>query len=176
RLYETARREAANAKEQLEVANSLLTFSREVATADEVADVLDLVIRLSTMIMDAPRGSIWLQEAPGSELCPLAFHGYRPEDENRFRDARLTAASAEKLLGSGELRIVSADELSALGAPANLTSASFAFAPFRLEDRNGCLVVNAPDGDEGFSSQKLRLLAGLSHQAKLALANATNFA
>jgi HD-GYP domain-containing protein (c-di-GMP phosphodiesterase class II) len=71
---------------------------------------------------------------------------------------------------------VSATELTALeGAPDKLTSESFAIAPFRLGELYGCLAVNEPDGDEGFSPQKLRLLAGLSHQAKLALANATNF-
>src|SRR5439155_1617666 len=58
RLYETARREAVNAKEQLDVANALLTFSRDVATADALDEVLDLVIRHSAAIVDAPRGSV----------------------------------------------------------------------------------------------------------------------
>src|SRR5438105_5248960 len=93
RLYETARREAANAKEQLEVANALLAFSREVATADELEDVLDLVIRRATAIVDSPRGSIWLQQAPEADLCALAFHGYEPEDENRLRDVRVAGPS-----------------------------------------------------------------------------------
>src|ERR687888_640739 len=68
RLYDTARREAANAKEQLEVANALLTFSREVATADELDEVLDLVVRRAAEILDAPRASTWLQDVPQSEL------------------------------------------------------------------------------------------------------------
>ena len=177
RLYETARREAANAKAQLEVANALLTFSREVATADELDEVLDLVVSRATAILDAPRGSIWLQERPEEELRALGFDGYEAGDEQRLRAVRLPASSTEELLGGGEVRIVSAEELGALeGVPAELTSASFAFAPFRLEERWGCLVVNAPDGEAGFSTQKLRLLSGLSHQAKLALQNARNFA
>jgi diguanylate cyclase (GGDEF)-like protein len=177
RLYETARHEAANAKEQLEVANALLTFSREVATADELDDVLELVAGLATAFLDAPRGSIWLQETADADLRPVALHGYEPEAENRLRDVRVPAAAAGDFLGSGELRVLSADELRALeGVPAELTSAAFAIAPFRLDDRHGCLTVNAPDGEEGFSEQRLRLLAGLSHQAKLALANATSFA
>src|ERR687884_1085561 len=174
RLYETARREAANAKEQLEVANALLTFSQEVATADELDDVLDLVVRRSAAIVDAPRASIWLQEAPSSELRALAFHGYADEEERRLRQVRVLAKS---LRDRGEVFVLGAEELSALeGVPAELTSASYAFAPFRLDERWGCLVVNAPDGAEGFSEQKLRLLSGLSHQAKLALANARSFA
>jgi diguanylate cyclase (GGDEF)-like protein len=175
RLYDTARREAANAKEQLEVANALLAFSREVATADELDDVLDLVVRRSAEILDAPRASTWLQDVPESELRALAFHGYEPEDERRLREVRVPAAATEKLL-AGETHVVTAEELSAFeGVPAELTSAAFAFAPFRVEGRLGCLVVNAPDGEEGFSEQKLRLLSGLSHQAKLALANARSF-
>ena len=176
RLYETARREAANAKEQLEVANALLTFSREVATVDELDEVLELVVGLSTAFLDAPRGSIWLQEAAEADLRPVAFHGYEPEAENRLRDIRIPATAAAEL-GRGELRVLSADELRAFeGVPDELTSAAFAIAPFRLDDRYGCLTVNAPDGEDGFSEQRLRLLAGLSHQAKLALANATSFA
>src|SRR5919109_4089541 len=53
RLYETARREAANAKAELGVANALLTFSREVATADELDDVVELVVRRTAEILDA---------------------------------------------------------------------------------------------------------------------------
>ena len=175
RLYETARREAANANEQLEVANALLAFSREVATPDELGDVLELVVRRTAELLDAPRASIWRQEGPQSELRALAFHGYEPEDERRLREVRVGPAPTKKLL-AGEVVVLSAEELSALdGVPAELSSPSFAFAPFRVEERWSCLVVNAPDGDDGFSEQKLRLLAGLSHQAKLALANARSF-
>jgi HD-GYP domain-containing protein (c-di-GMP phosphodiesterase class II)/putative methionine-R-sulfoxide reductase with GAF domain len=175
RLYETARREAANAKAELGVANALLAFSREVATADELDDVLELVARRAAEILDAPRASIWLQETPHSELRPLAFHGYEPEDENRGREVRVGAAAIERFL-AGEVLVLSAEELSTLdGVPADLTSAAYAFAPLRVEERWGCLVVNASDGEDGFSEQKLRLLSGLSHQAKLALANARSF-
>jgi diguanylate cyclase (GGDEF)-like protein len=176
RLYDTARREAANAKAELGVANALLAFSREVAAADELDDVVELVIRRAAEILDAPRASIWLQEAPHAELRALAFHGYETEVERRLRDVRVGAAATEKLL-SGEVVVLSAEELSALdGVPEELSSPSFAFAPFRVDERWGCLVVNAPDGEDGFSEQKLRLLSGLSHQAKLALANARSFA
>src|ERR671930_246537 len=121
RLYETARREAANAKAELGVANALLAFSREVATADELEDVVDLVIRRAAAILDAPRASIWLQDTPQSELRALAFHGYEPEDERRLREVRVPAAATERLL-AGEARVVTAEELSAFeGVPAELT-------------------------------------------------------
>ena len=94
------------------------------------------------------------------DLRALAFHGYEPDEENRLRNVRFSAASTEDLLGGGEVRVVSAEELGAIEGAA--------FAPFRLEERWGCLVVDAPDDEDGFSEQRLRLLAGLSHQAKLA--------
>src|ERR687883_771076 len=69
RLYDTARREAANAKEQLEVANALLAFSREVAIPDELGDVLELVVRRTAELLDTPRVSVWLQGEPDGDLC-----------------------------------------------------------------------------------------------------------
>ena len=51
----------------------------------------------------------------------------------------------------------------------------FAIAPLTLDGgRLGCIVIGAPEGGE-FSERQLRLLAGIAHQAKLALTNAGNF-
>jgi HD-GYP domain-containing protein (c-di-GMP phosphodiesterase class II) len=52
---------------------------------------------------------------------------------------------------------------------------TFAIAPLSLDGgRLGCIVVAAPsEGD--FAERTLRLLAGVAHQAKLALTNAGNF-
>jgi HD-GYP domain-containing protein (c-di-GMP phosphodiesterase class II) len=51
----------------------------------------------------------------------------------------------------------------------------FAIAPLTLDGgRLGCIVVAAPEEGE-FSERHLRLLAGVAHQAKLALTNAGNF-
>jgi HD-GYP domain-containing protein (c-di-GMP phosphodiesterase class II) len=51
----------------------------------------------------------------------------------------------------------------------------FAIAPLILDGgRIGCIVIAAPDGAE-FSERQLRLLAGVAHQARLALTNAGNF-
>jgi HD-GYP domain-containing protein (c-di-GMP phosphodiesterase class II) len=51
----------------------------------------------------------------------------------------------------------------------------FAIAPVTLDGgRLGCIVVAAPS-DAEFTERQLRLLAGVAHQSKLALANAGNF-
>ncbi|MFP5299445.1 MAG: HD-GYP domain-containing protein, partial [Actinomycetota bacterium] len=53
---------------------------------------------------------------------------------------------------------------------------AYAVAPIRLDGRFGCIVVAAPAlGEYRFSDRKMRLLAGLADQAKLALTNASNF-
>src|SRR5918911_7251 len=123
RLYDRAKSEARKANEQLEVANALLTFSEELATAVELDEVVRLVIGLSVELLEAPRGSVWLQDEPEGELRPVAFHGYLPLDERRLREGRICAASATSLLGGGEPFVASAEQLAALeGAPASLTS------------------------------------------------------
>ncbi len=51
----------------------------------------------------------------------------------------------------------------------------FAIAPLKLDgERVGCIAV-APPEEGNFSERHLRLLAGIAHQAKLALTNAGNF-
>jgi HD-GYP domain-containing protein (c-di-GMP phosphodiesterase class II) len=51
---------------------------------------------------------------------------------------------------------------------------SCAVAPIALDGRLGSIVVTAPDG-ASFTEQQLELLAGIAHQAKLALTNAGHF-
>jgi HD-GYP domain-containing protein (c-di-GMP phosphodiesterase class II) len=51
----------------------------------------------------------------------------------------------------------------------------FAVAPIKLDgERVGCIAV-APPNEGDFTERHLRLLAGVAHQAKLALTNAGNF-
>ena len=51
------------------------------------------MIRRAAEILDSPRASIWLQEAPHANLRALAFHGYEPEVENRLLEVRVGAAA-----------------------------------------------------------------------------------
>ncbi len=48
--------------------------------------------------------------------------------------------------------------------------ASYAIAPLDVGSRGGCIV--AALANDGFGERELRLLGGLAHQAKLAIANA----
>jgi HD-GYP domain-containing protein (c-di-GMP phosphodiesterase class II) len=51
--------------------------------------------------------------------------------------------------------------------------ASYALAPVEIDGRLICIVAALPAGD--FGERELRLLGGLAHQAKLAIANASNY-
>ena len=54
-----------------------------------------------------------------------------------------------------------------------MPSGRYAVAPFEVDDRAGCIVALVA-GDE-FGERELRLLGGLAHQAKLAIANASSY-
>jgi HD-GYP domain-containing protein (c-di-GMP phosphodiesterase class II) len=71
-------------------------------------------------------------------------------------------------------------ELKAADFPGGLTprlsSGRVAIAPLRLDGgRLGCIVVRTAPGGGSFDDRDMRLLAGVAHQVKLAVANAQSF-
>jgi len=165
-LYEAARREA-------ESATSLLEFGRELATAASLDDILQRVVELSADLLASPRTSIWLENADG-RLAPRKLHGYTDEERasvelRRFDAAMaresLTARSDPFVLGPAQWARIENDPLEA--------DASYAIAPIEVDGRVGCIVAALPS--EEFGERELRLLGGLAHQAKLAIANASNY-
>ncbi|HEY8705900.1 MAG TPA: diguanylate cyclase [Gaiellaceae bacterium] len=165
-LYESARREA-------ESATSLLEFGRELATAASLDDILQRVVELSADLLESPRTSIWLENADG-RLTPCKLHGYTDEERasvelRRFDAAKaresLTARADPFVLGPAEWARIENDPLEA--------DASYAIAPIEVDGRVGCIVAALPSED--FGERELRLLGGLAHQAKLAIANASNY-
>jgi diguanylate cyclase (GGDEF)-like protein len=147
RLYEAQRNEAENAKASLEIANSLLEFSRELATAEGLDDVLGRLVELTTRTLGA-QSCVWLQDL---ENGSLDYSGTEPF-----------------ILTPEEVRL-----LEGVSVPDGLEAA---VAPLRLGgDRLGYLVAAAPVGHFASSERRMRLLAGIAHQAKLAIANAGSF-
>ena len=169
RLYEAQRREAESAK-------ALLEFSRELATTDGLAAILARVVELSASILGSPRTSVWLQDAPGCDLAVAEAFGYDEGARARLAAMRYPARLADELLERGEPFVFVPEDLQ-LGRAVH-RSEVFAAAPLTLDaDRLGCLVAAVPVEDEvEFRDRKLRLLDGIAHQAKLAIANAGNFA
>ncbi|HEY7207409.1 MAG TPA: diguanylate cyclase [Gaiellaceae bacterium] len=163
-LFEASRREA-------ESANVLLAFSRELASAEGMDEILERVVGLTAILVEAPRTSIWLQEAPG---LPLEERGFWGADDStrarlvvrRFEARELDGSDPYVLTGDGD------PELAALMSPGD----RLAVAPIVLEEgRRGCIVATIPAAKADFGERELRLLGGLAHQVKLAIANVDAF-
>jgi diguanylate cyclase (GGDEF)-like protein len=168
-LYEAARREA-------ERATALLEFSRQLSSAEGMEEVVDRLVALSARTLGAPRASVWFQEAAGGEIRVRATHGYPDLDRERLVRMHFDHGAAEVFFSSKEPFVVTDEHREAIkGIDQVAVGMPFAIAPLTLDGgRLGCIALVAPEHAE-FTERHLRLLAGVAHQAKLALTNAGNF-
>jgi diguanylate cyclase (GGDEF)-like protein len=168
-LYGAARREA-------ERATALLEFGRELALAEGMDDVVDRIVQLCARALNAPRASLWLQEAAGDQVGLRATYGYSELDHGRLARICFDHDECAALLSGGEPFVVGPELHEHIeGAHEVGAGRPFAVAPLALDGgRVGGIVVATP-AEEEFSLQHLQLLAGIAHQARLALANAGNF-
>jgi diguanylate cyclase (GGDEF)-like protein len=168
-LYEAARREADRA-------TALLEFSRELATAEGMDEVVGRIVELAARTLGAERASVWLQPAAGEDIVPRATFGYSELERGRLVRVRFDHESTHRFLGGKEPFVVTPEEHAAMKGAAEIgVGDSFAIAPLTLDaERLGCIVVASPQVDD-FTERHLLLLAGVAHQAKLALTNAASF-
>jgi diguanylate cyclase (GGDEF)-like protein len=176
RLYEAQRNEAERAKESLEIANALLDFSRELAAADGLEEVLARLVELTTRTLGVTRTAVWLQEPDTGDLVAHALWGYDDETRERVAGARVPAKVAKELFAGLEPFLMSAEEVSRIDGAPVVEGMSIAFAPLHLDaDHVGCIAAVAPADEIEVSDRRMRLLAGIAHQAKLAIQNAGSF-
>jgi diguanylate cyclase (GGDEF)-like protein len=177
RLYEAQRLEAENAKASLEIANALLEFSRRLATAEGLDEVLARTVELSAKTLGARRASVWLQDHEGGELAAKAFWGYEQHARERIVGLRLGDELVRGLLAKQEPFALRPEDVRAFAGAKDLGQGSHvAVAPIRLDaGRLGCVAVAGAPGEREFSERRMRLLAGIAHQARLAIANASSF-
>jgi diguanylate cyclase (GGDEF)-like protein len=154
-LYEAARREA-------ERATALLDFSRQLSSAEGMDAVVDRIVELSAAAFGSPRASLWWQDGAGADVLLQATYGYPQLDRERLARMVFPHELAAEHLTSKEPFVVS-NEFPAAVAPMTLDGG-----------RLGCIAIALADGAE-FGERQLRLLAGIAHQAKLALTNAGSF-
>jgi diguanylate cyclase (GGDEF)-like protein len=167
KLYEAARREA-------ERATALLEFSRELATAAGLDDVVARIVELSARTIGSPRASVWLQPGPGEELAMRATWGHSELGSSRLMHLSFDPASVRELCACKEPFVVDPEQVVSDFGEIGVGS-RFAVAPIQLDGgRLGCIAVTVPDEGE-FTERHLGLLAGVAHQAKLALMNAASF-
>ena len=161
RLFEAARREA-------ESATALLEFGRELATLVERDEIVQRVTSLSTEILGCSQTSIYLEQ--DGVLRLEAETGHSPE---------LTAELATRNLPADALRrdsdpyITEPAEYEPVIGAGGVPGGRYAVAPFEVDGRAGCIVALVER--ENFGDRELRLLGGLAHQAKLAIANASSY-
>jgi HD-GYP domain-containing protein (c-di-GMP phosphodiesterase class II) len=168
-LYEASRREA-------ERATALLEFSRQLSSAEGMNEVVARLVELSARTLNSPRASVWFQDAAGEEIRVRATHGYSELDHERLSRMHFDHLAAAEFLAGKEPFVVTDEQREAIiGAEEVAVWRPFAVAPLTLDGgRLGCIAV-APPADGEFTERHLRLLAGVAHQAKLALTNAGNF-
>jgi diguanylate cyclase (GGDEF)-like protein len=174
RLYQAERLEAERAKDSLEIANSLLDFSRQLAAAESLDEVLERTVDLSARLLHRPRSTLWLQTRPGEEIRLRALVGFRPEDAALLWAIPFPHERAREILGGNEpFQTISTP---VAGGGPGLGEAAIAIAPIQLDaERIGCIIVSGEGPEDSFDDRSMRLLAGVAHQVKLAIANVSNF-
>jgi HD-GYP domain-containing protein (c-di-GMP phosphodiesterase class II) len=171
RLYEAQRREAEHLKE-------LLEFSRELATASGLPEILRRIVELSAAILGAPRTSVWLEDAEMRTLIPAAVWGFDQARHERLLAINIDPASIQEVAERDGPFVLDHEQAAGMLGIAELDDGSaFAVAPIKLNGGRLCCIVAAipPDAIDDFDEDKTELLAGLAHQAKLAITNASSY-
>jgi len=161
--------------EAAEIANALLDASRELATAESPEDVLGRAAEVTCRVLGTERAALWIQEEhePG-DLVGRASFGYPPE-QDPAAGRRFSGALAHQWLVRDTPFVLEPSDLADMpGVPEDTRIARFVVAPLKLEGgRVGALTATI--GERVIDARELRLLAGLAHQAKLAIENAEHY-
>jgi diguanylate cyclase (GGDEF)-like protein len=160
--------------EAAEIANALLEAGRELATAESPDEVLRRTVEVTARVLNVPRASLWIQEeAEPHDLVARASFGYAPEVDPAA-GRRFSAAVAHEWLERPDPFVLEPSDAAGIdGVPPERVN-RFVVAPLRLEGgRVGAVVATVEDREIG--DRQLRLVAGLAHQAKLAIEGAEHY-
>ncbi|MFL5927570.1 MAG: diguanylate cyclase [Gaiellaceae bacterium] len=173
RLYEQQRLEAEAAKEAAEIANALLEASRELATAETPEDVLARSVEVTAHVLGAQRAVLWIEEeTEPHDLLARASFGFAPDADPTGR-LRHPSQVAHRWLESAEPFVLEPADLGAIEG-VDAFGGRIVVAPLKLE-HNRVGALTATTGERVLDDRQLRLLAGLAHQAKLAIESAENY-
>ncbi|MBA3842376.1 MAG: diguanylate cyclase [Actinobacteria bacterium] len=160
--------------EAAEIANALLDASRELATAESPEEVLSRSIEVTARVLGTTNAVLWIEEeAEPHDLVARASHGY-PEEEDPAGKLRFPQATAHAWLDRAEPFVLEPSDIAEIRGPGVSGSARVVLAPLRLEG-NRVGAVSAMIGDRTLDDRQMALLAGLSHQAKLAIESAEHY-
>jgi len=159
-------------QESAEIAAALLDFAQSVAAAEGVREVVERIVAESGRILEVPEAALWLEDVETGDVVAKAVWGREGEALERTLEMRYPAKIAARLAGASEPFVYLPEDHPKIPR-AGAAGFHFAIAPFRFDGgRMGFLVAGAPREAVQFSEPKLKLLAGLANQAKLAISSA----
>jgi HD-GYP domain-containing protein (c-di-GMP phosphodiesterase class II) len=162
-------------KESAEVSNALLDFSGGLVAAVGLDQILEQTVELAGRILGSPRTSLWMRDSETGEMAVKAASGHEATERDQLARIRIPQRLDMDISMRKEPFVVGREQAAVyedlLEGSKDL---SFAIAPIHLEEgRDAALVAAAPAyGDYEFSERKMRLLAGIANQAKMAIDSA----
>jgi HD-GYP domain-containing protein (c-di-GMP phosphodiesterase class II) len=160
--------------EAAEIANALLDASRELATAESPEEVLGRSAEVTARVLGTRRAALWIEEeTEPRELVARASFGFTREDDPSGR-RRFARELAHEWLERSEPFVLEPKDIEAVPVAAEMGIARVVVAPLRLEG-NRVAALTATIGDRRLDDRQLALLAGLAHQAKLAIESAEHY-
>ncbi len=167
RLYEEQRREAANAKALLEFADVTSKAPSEYAIGNET-------VLMAARLLGGTQASLWMEDPSTGDYRCTAHCGYvgDPSAEPVIREV-VPCQAAERFLEGrrGPFVITPSASDRYFTAPEGVSSRTLACAP--LQGVKGWITVRHPEPNGvHFTEDRLRLMAGLSYQASVAMQKA----
>jgi diguanylate cyclase (GGDEF)-like protein len=163
-------------RQSAEVATALLAFSRRLASAQGMDEVVERIVEQVGAALHVPAVVVWLPDCESGVLKARGLWGYDDADAEKLRDlelektvaARFVAAQAPIHVDPGEASVLR----TAMGLPED---AGVCVAPLQLDEGSrGCISV-AADRERADDATWMQLFAGMADQAKLAVNSAASF-
>jgi diguanylate cyclase (GGDEF)-like protein/putative nucleotidyltransferase with HDIG domain len=170
RLYEAQRREADHLK-------ALLEFTGAIAEAGTPEEIARETVRAAARLLGKDC-ALWLPNERGDFRIAAHSDYNRSPDLRPLLDAVLDGDAVREATGSRyqPYLLTSEEAQRAVPAPSGLVWPDVALAPLRSDESlDGVISVRDPLAGEHSSEDLLRLLAGIAHQAAVALQRARSF-
>ncbi len=160
--------------EAAEIANALLDAGRELATAESPEEVLGRAAEVTARVLGSERAALWIEEeGDPHDLVARASYGYSRKLDPAGR-RRFPHDLAHEFLERTEPFVLEPEQVAQIASTEKDEIRRLVGAPLRLEgSRVGALTATV--AGRAVDDKQLRLLAGLAHQAKLAIESAEHY-
>jgi GAF domain-containing protein len=158
-------------QESAQIANALLAFARALVTAEDRDEVYGRIVEQTAEILAVDEATLWLQERGSGEIAAAAVHGMDEELRERIGTYRYSPEVGALFVDEPTPFVFRhADHPDVPSPRADDDEHVFAVAPFRFDgNRMGFLIAAGLGPENPFDDLKLKLLAGLADQTKLAI-------